>query len=139
MNRAVRPLNRQLHQVFRVVSSSQSITESFVQDVDCGSRGDFSGFRTTHAIGDREKSTCGIGQKRIFVHRPLFTEAPVANRSDLDFVCWSRSTHCTASNSMFSSGVRRACLIATASFAFRCEKAINIPSIAKLVIKLNPP
>jgi len=33
--------------------------------------------------------------------------------------------------------VRRA--IARASTAFRCEKAINIPSIAKLVIKLKPP
>jgi len=27
----------------------------------------------------------------------------------------------------------------TLSRAFRCENAINIPSIAKLVIKLNPP
>src|SRR6266849_6430456 len=139
MNRAVRSLNGQLHQVFSVFAVFEFVKERFSQNIDGSLRSDFSGISAANSIGNQKNAALGVSQERILVHRPLFAQAAIRNRSSSDLVCRRRFTHCTASRSRSLSGSRLTRAIALASFALRWENAINIPNMAKLVIKLNPP
>src|SRR6185369_12842375 len=93
----------------------------------------------SHAIGNHKDAASAICQERVLVHWSLFAEAAITDRSDLNLVCWFGCAHWTASSARALSGSRLVRATALASWALRCEKAINIPSMAKLVIKLNPP
>src|SRR6266446_1709363 len=139
MDGAVRPLNGQLHQVFNVFAVGDLIPETVVQNIDGLLRSDLARIRATDAVGDHKDAAGGIGQKRVLVHRPLLAQSSIADRSDLDIVCGFWCAHWTASRAIASSDPRLARATALASWALRWEKAINIPSMAKLVIKLNPP
>src|SRR5262249_10414319 len=119
MNGTVRALNRQFHQIFRIVAVTKFVTKGFVKYFDGCLGSHLAGFRAADAVGDCKKPARGVSQKRIFVERSFFADAAIANRSDLEFVSRSSSAHCPASSSTFSSTGWRTCLMATTSFAFR--------------------
>src|SRR5215831_18273103 len=136
VNRAVGPLNRKLHQVFDVITVTDLVLESVVQNIDRGLRSDFAGLSATHPIGDHKNSARSVNQIRIFIQRPLFAEAAIGYRANFDLCC---SAHSTASRCIGLSGSRVILATARASCALRCEKAMSMPSIPKLVIRLKPP
>src|SRR5436305_1589269 len=115
------------------------MTKCLLQNVNSRLRSDLAGLRAADAIGDRKNAMLDIGNKRIFIHGPLLTQAAIGNGSDLDLVCGRWCAHWTASKAMGLSTGRFTRATAFASCALRCEKAISIPNMAKLVIKLNPP
>src|SRR5260370_1851405 len=139
MDRAIGPLNRQLHQIFDIIAVTELMTKCLLQNVDSCLRRDLAGLRAADAIGDRKDVMLGIGDKRIFIHWPLLAQAAIGDGSDLDLVCGRWCAHWTASKAMGLSTGRFTRATAFASCALRCEKAISIPNMAKLVIKLNPP
>src|SRR5437870_953785 len=139
MNRTIGPLNRQLHQVFDIIAIAELMTKCLLQNVDGCLRGDLASLGAADAIGDRKDPMLGIGNKRIFIHGPLLTQTAIGHGSDLDLVGRRWCAHWTASKAMGLSTGRFTRATAFASCALRCEKAISIPNMAKLVIKLNPP
>src|SRR5256885_8914654 len=139
MDRTIGSLNRQLHQVLDIIAIAELMTKCLLQNIYGCLRCDLAGLRATDAIGDRKDAMLGIGDERIFVHWPLLTQAAIGDGSDLDLVCGRWCAHWTASKVMGLSTGRFIRATAFASCALRCEKAISIPSMAKLVIKLNPP
>src|SRR5574341_1025182 len=111
----------------------------FVKHIDGRLRRDFTGFRATDTISDGKDAALVIAQYRILVQWPLLVQAAVADACGFQIVCRCGCAHSTASSLIWLSGSRFTRASARASTAFRCENAINIPSIAKLVIRLKPP
>src|SRR6266508_4338437 len=139
MDRAVGALNRKLHQILAVVTIANLMSKCFLQNVDGCLRCHFARFRAADSVRYSEDMMLCIGDERVFVHGALFAQAAIRNRSYLDFVRRHWCAHWTASKAMGLSTGRFTFATALASCAFRCENAISIPSMAKLVIKLNPP
>src|SRR5258706_6627707 len=139
MDSTVSSLNGELHQVFHIFASADPVRESLVQNVNRFLRSDFARIGAPDTVGNHENATFSVGQKRIFVQGPLLAQATITDRCNLNFFCGYRRAHWTASRAIPSSDSRRVRPTALASWALRCEKAINMPSMAKLVIKLNPP
>ena len=143
MDGGVGALNGDLHQVFHVVAVAL-MAERLVQDFDGRLRRDLSGLGAADAVGDGEDAALGVRQERVFVERAALVQAPVGDDRGLDFDCrrWSASLNCLRKLDRLASSSRcRASDAAArpASRALRCEKAISIPSMAKLVIRLKPP
>src|SRR5215470_18066846 len=115
------------------------MTERFIQHFDCSLRSDFTRFRTTYSVGDREDGSLAVGQERILVQGAPLIQTTIRERCRLNCECLGVFAHWTASNLMGDElfGAGRSAI--TRSRALRLENAINIPSIAKLVIKLKPP
>src|SRR5262252_2868121 len=139
VNRAVGALNRQLHQVLDVLAILNPVAKGFVENVDGRLRSHFAGIGAADAIGNHKDAAFGIGEKRVFVKRTFFAQSAIRNRSDVEIILGRRTAHSTASKAIDGSGSCSILATARASKALRCEKAINIPSMAKLVIKLKPP
>src|SRR6185503_4107406 len=139
VDRAVGALNGQLHQILDVIAVADAVTKGFVEHIDRGLRSDFARFGAAHSVRHGKNAALVIGQKRIFIHWPFLVQAAVADRRRGDLICGHGCAHSTASNSIWLSGSRLTRANAFASCALRCENAINIPSMAKLVIRLNPP
>jgi hypothetical protein len=79
MDRRVRTLNRQLHQVLDVFAVVQSMTERFVEDINGGLGSDFAGFGAPHAIGDCEDAALVIAEEGILIQWPLIVEPAIRN------------------------------------------------------------
>src|SRR5262249_29295680 len=123
-------------QIFSVVAVSKFLPESLIENVDGSCRGNFAGFRAADTVCNDEDAASSISEVRVFIQRTLRIQSTIADRCDVKI---SLGAHCTASGPNSSGARGRAGKPPRASCALRCEKAINIPSIVKLVIKLNPP
>ncbi len=62
MDRGVRALNREFHQVFNVGVVSL-MTKRFIEHFDRGLGSDFARFRSAHAVGDGKDATVAVGQE----------------------------------------------------------------------------
>src|SRR5215218_257698 len=138
MNRSIRTLDRELHQVL-YISTVCLVTKCFFENFDGRLRCDFTRFSSTDAISHSEDRAFGIVQKSIFVQGTTLVQPTVRQGSGLDLQGFGLFAHCTASSlrgeELLATGLSRM----TRSRAFRFENAISIPSIAKLVIRLKPP
>src|SRR6266851_8647357 len=138
VDRGIRPLNGQLHEVFDVCSV-HVMAKSFIEHLNRGLRSNFSCLSPAYAVSYCEYSAFDIGQEGIFIQRPPFIETAIRKRRTMDYDGFLVFAHCTASNLSEEVGLTVGLSAITLSRALRFEKAINIPNIAKLVIKLNPP
>ena len=139
MDRGVGALNRELHQVFDV-SAVDLMTKRLVEHFDGSLRSDFTGFgaadaisyRKDRALADRARKESSFSGRRSFSPR---SESGCG--LNLEGFRRLRSLH-----RLQLKGRRTLChrpIRYDTSRAFRFENAINIPNIAKLVIKLKPP
>src|SRR5258705_4020354 len=146
MDRSVCSLNRKFHQVFNV-SALQPMTKCFIQDFDRRLRRNFARLRATNAVRHGKDPAFAVRQKRVFIQRTLFVQTAIADSKRLQ-----RGTsrlricnlviglaHSTASSFNDERGSLRGPLASIVSRALRWEKAISIPNMAKLVMRLNPP
>ena len=86
MDRTVRALNRQLHQVFDVFAVGKLLTKGFVQDIHCRLRSHFACVGAANSIGNDKDAALAVRQKRVFVQRPLLAQATIRDRANVDMV-----------------------------------------------------
>src|SRR6185437_8755305 len=115
------------------------MAKGFVEHFDGRLRSHFTGLRAADAIRHRKDRTLAIVQERVFVQRPPLVEPAVRQCSGLHLEGFSVFAHSTASSLRGEELLATGLSSMTRSRALRFENAINMPSIAKLVIKLKPP
>src|SRR6266516_3292777 len=71
MNRSIRTLNRELHQVFNV-GAVHLMTKGFIEHFDSCLGRNFSRLRAADAISDGKDSAFAVGKKGVLVKRTLF-------------------------------------------------------------------
>src|ERR1041384_4723292 len=138
VNGGIGALDRELHQVFHV-GAVNLVAKRFVEYLDRCLRRNFACFRAADAVCDSEDRTLAIVQKRVFVQGSTLVQTTVRQRCGLDLKGLGTFAHCTASSfrgeELLATGLSTMVL----SRAFLFENAINIPNMAKLVIRLKPP
>jgi hypothetical protein len=87
MDRAVGPLNGQLHQIFNVFAVGNLLAKRIVENIDRSLRSDLARVGAAHAIGDDKDAARRVSEIRIFIERPLVAETAIGNRSNLNLIC----------------------------------------------------
>jgi len=92
MDRRVCSLNSNLHKILNIYSN-RLMSECFIKDLHRSLGGNFSGLRAANPIRNGKKPPLGIGEKRILVQRPLFTQSSIRYRSRLNIQLGLLFTH----------------------------------------------